>query len=443
MSRLEPMLTWYPLTFAQLDFWEEFRAHPGVAVSTVAHVTRFEGKVDVAALARAIRQTVAESDVLALRFRETADGPTQTVDRCRMPLLQQIDLRSCPDPQTEARRMMDADIAKPMDLTRDLLSAQWLMRTADATWLWYCRGHHIFLDGYAMALIERRVARIYAHLTRDSDAGQPLAPFAAYLEEEAAYRAGPQHLTAAAFWRDAIAAGPDLPVLTKGSEDYPAKPLCAEIDLSDLSHPLGRAAAALQIGEADLLTLLAGIWLCRHPCGPNQPEATDRVIWLPYMSRFGSVSANIPAMVVNIFPFRVALNRGASLRENLVAAAGSLRRHRRHGRYRIEQMAQDCGLSSRQRFLFSPLVNVMPFDMAEYPGLRTEREVLAAGPADGFNMTFACDSRSADLILWLEADPVLTSPELFDFHRQRFPAFLRDSVTSFSQAGPEALRAAS
>ncbi|SES76424.1 condensation domain-containing protein [Paracoccus homiensis] len=427
-SEEQSRLDWWPLTLAQLDFWEEYLAHPGVAVSTVAHSTRFQGDLDQAALVCAIRQVAAETDVMSLRFRQTPDGPMQAVDPGQRPVLQQVDLRDHPDPEAEATRRMQADIQSPLDLTRDLLAALWLLRLPDA-WIWYCRGHHIFLDGYAMALIERRVAALYAEMTGGPATHAPFAPFTDYLREEDAYRTGPLHEKARAFWAERLAAAPPLRVLDKGSEDYPASPLTAEIDLSDLVQPLRACATALQLGEADLLTLLSAIWLWHHPGTQDQPACRDQVIWLPYMSRFGSVSVSIPAMVVNIFPFTLRYDPARDLAQNLRDLSGDLRRHRRHGRYRIEQMGQDQGLSKRQRYLFSPLINVMPFETASYPKLRCERDVLAAGPADGFNMTFAHSARDAVLMLYLEADPTLTPPDLFHRHVGGLTAYLQDCLT--------------
>lgn len=425
MNGLLSDLDWHPLTLAQLDFWEEFRAHPGVVVSTVAHATRFEGDLDPAALAEAIRIMVAETDVLALRFRDGPDGPRQAVDRSLAPKLRLIDLSAHPTPQTEAQMMMQADLQIPLDLTKGPLSAQWLIRTDDSDWTWYCRGHHIFLDGYAMALIERRVAELYAHLTQGGAAGAPFAGFPQFLAEEDAYRHSLHHTAAGEYWRDQIAQGPSLPVLRKGSEDYPAAPLLAEIGLEDLAEPLRHMGARLDLGAVDLLTLLSGIWLWRHPCRTDQEPRSARAVWLPYMSRLGSVSARIPAMVVNILPFRIEPDPATSLAQNLSSMGRTLRRLRRHGRYRIEQLTRDQGLDSRHRFFFSPLINVMPFDRPEFACCTVDHQVLAAGPGDGFNLSFTSDGRGDGLSLCMEADPKLTPETMFSFHADAFPAFLR------------------
>ncbi|MBL3567737.1 hypothetical protein JMM59_22440, partial [Rhodovulum sulfidophilum] len=56
-------------------------------------------------------------------------------------------------------------------------------------------------------------------------------------------------------------------------------------------------------------------------------------------------------------------------------------------------------------FFFSPLVNVLPFDPPEFPGCTARSEVLAAGPGDGFNLTWSARTDGSDLALSIDADP--------------------------------------
>lgn len=420
---------WHALTLGELDFWEEFRAHPETVVSTVAHATRIDGAVDGAALARAITLTTAESDVLALEFRQIGDAPPQQrVNSALAPLLRQLDLRGKPDPEARAQAEMQADIDRPLDLLAGPLAAQWLIRTGDQAWIWYCRGHHIFLDGYAMALIERRVAQHYTALTTGTAPGQPFTRFTDFLQEEAEFRRGPRHETAGQFWGDYLSTGPALPVLRKGSENYPGQPRSAELPLADLAGALQARAGALGLGWPDLLIMLTGLWLWANPDSDADRMATDRVIWLPFMNRLGSVSAGLPAMVVNILPFRITAGIDSPLETSLRDLATDLRRIRRHGRYRIEQITADRGIGAGHRFFFSPLVNVMPFDPPVFPGCTAQRELLAAGPGDGFNATFAANGRGEGLVLFLDADPSLTSENLFRHHCDGLPGFLRQAL---------------
>ncbi|MFV0410072.1 MAG: condensation domain-containing protein [Paracoccus sp. (in: a-proteobacteria)] len=415
-----------PLTLGQLDFWEEFQAHPGQPVSTVAHMIRLEGRLDQDALAQAITMMAEEADVLSLRFL-AGDPPMQSVDPDRRPALRQLDLRCEAAPEAEARRLMQVDIDHALDLCADPLSALWLIHIGEDRWIWYIRGHHIFLDGYSMALIEKRVAQLYAHLTQGAPAGRPFGKFGDYLAEEAGYRASPQHRSAREFWKEQLAGERQPASLRKGSEGYPVVPHSATIPLPHVSAPLLQAARRLDMGWPDLVTMLCALWLWRVPAS-EQPG--DGLVWLPLMGRMGSIAANIPAMALNIAPFRVAPDPQADLTTVLGAMQRELSAIRKHGRCRIEQIAADLGLNGDERFFFSPLINVMPFGKAHFPGCDCEREVLAAGPGDGFNLTISAGPRAEGLVLHIDADPSLTSLALFDLHVSGLPGFLSESLSS-------------
>ncbi len=421
---------WHPLTLGQMDFWEEFVFHPDQPVSTVAHCLELRGPLDEPALIAALDQAAAEADTLALTFDETPDGGVrQRIDRDRIPRLIRHDLRDVPDPGAAARRIMRADIDAVLDLRRQPLSAQMLLRIAPDRWIWYFRGHHMILDGFGMSLIEGRVARLYAAAVGAGDPGMPFGRLADFLAEDAAYQVGAACARDRAYWLDQLApCRADLPVLRKGTEDYGTAPMRAAFTPgAAFEADLAAAAAHLRLSWADALTLISAAWLALHDPDRADPAA-PLPVWLPYMSRMGSVSANIPAMVVNILPLIVTPQPDESLVGLLTRLAGDLRRHRRHGRYRIEAMARDCGLGAGRRFHFTPLINVMPFAPPQFPGLDATRHVLAAGPGDGFNISFLADGLGRNIAATIEADPATQARDSFPARAAGFEIWLRDAL---------------
>ena len=418
---------WMNLTLGQLDFWEEYLAHPGQPVSTVAHLTRIEGDVNEAALVQALQMVVAETDVLSLRFSLSQSGvPVQCVDPAARPALRRLDLRDKPDPEARARAMMHDDLARPLDLRSGNLSAMWLIRTGPRVWLWYCRGHHIFLDGYSMALIERRAAQLYVHLACGGPEGRPFARFRDYLAEEASHIASDRNGQGRDFWRRRLASAPLPARLSKGCEDYPATPRSTTTDLSHLAGALRKASLRHEMAWPDLLIALIALWLRRNGTGPGKEG--EGILWLPLMGRMASISALVPAMVLNIVPWHLPAGQNVPLAEALARHAADLKTIRRHGRCRIEQIAADAGLGARERFFFSPLVNVMPFDPPVFQGCDSKRDVLAAGPGDGFNVTVTADSRGGNMVLHLDADPALTDATRFRHHAIGLPRFIETAL---------------
>lgn len=416
------------LTLAQLDFWEEFLFHPNEAVSTVAHAIEISGAVDEAALTRAIEATIAEADVLTVRFHRRQNTlPVQTCDPTRAPHLRKMDLSASSDPLAEAIALMTADINQPIDLCSEPLAAEWLVRLGPSRFLWFNRGHHIILDGYSMGLIEQRCAQLYAYFAYSENAGKPLAPFRAYLTEEEAYRQSARHAASGQFWAERAAEVGALPVIRKGEENYAVEGLEFEWDLSGIHSNIETMSQETGLGWADLMTILSAAYLLFRLPGTRKTTAEGAEIlpiWLPYMSRMGSVSVSVPALVVNILPLSVSGLAQDTLAEFVTRSASGLRQLRRHGRYRIEQIAEDYGVASGSRFFFSPLINVVPFNQPNFRGCETHRHVLSNGPNDGFNVTIRAENDGSGMTVRLDADPALTPVSEFREHCRNLPAFL-------------------
>ncbi|ABQ62266.1 hypothetical protein H721_03262 [Brucella ovis IntaBari-2006-46-332] len=429
MARIDFADGWMPLTLPQLDFWEEFSFHPDQPVSTVAHCVEIEGDVDVEKLLRAISQTVREAEVLSIRFSDEKEQgrPVQLCDPAHMPDVDFVDLSAFPDPRAEAGRRMETDLSAPLDLRRDRMSAHALYRIGARQYIWYIRAHHIIIDGYGLALIEQRCGQLYSHFCGQGESGHPFHPFASFIHEEDAYRASPRWEADRKFWQDYLDGPVRLPILDRGAEDYGEAGYHHDVAFrDDISIGLRAMAKATDIGWPDLLVLLSGLYLSRML--PMQGEDEGLTLWLPFMSRWGSVGAHMPGLLVNILPFHLEFDSGETLFSALRRNMDMLKKHRLHGRYRIEQISADRGLVSGSRFFFSPLINVLPFSTPQFAGCRVAREVLANGPGDGFNLTYRADVDGAGLTLKIEAASNMMDAQTFARIAAGLLAFLKASL---------------
>jgi len=427
MANIDADGSWMPLTLPQLDFWEEFMFHPDQPVSTVAHYIDLEGDLDEEALTLAITQTVREAHILSARFQSEApdETPRQICDPDFLPELTLTDLRDQTDPVVSARELMERDLTAKLDLRHDKLSAHVLYQVGDTRYLWYIRAHHIIVDGYGLALIEQRCAQLYNHFCGASEAGLPFHSFASFLKEESQYQQSRRWQGDRTFWADFFTNGEGIEVLERGDEDYGDEGFHG---LSSLPPQFGdrlrACAAAADLGWPDLLTLLSALYLFAKLPGARNDSTDSLTVWLPFMSRWGSVGAHLPALLVNILPFRMEVQSSEKLTDFLTRSAAELRQQRRHSRFRIEQISRDQGLPEGSRYFFSPLINVLPFNSPIFDGCTARRRILDSGPADGFNLTFRGEDDGSGLTLAVDADPSVTSKEEFDRHLNDIPNLL-------------------
>ncbi|WP_058834147.1 non-ribosomal peptide synthetase [Luteimonas abyssi] len=423
-----------PLTEAQAGLWYAQRLAPDNPAFNTAHALWIEGALDVDAFVDAADRAAAEASALALRMRETAQGPRQWLDPAHRPRLDVVDLSADADPDAAARVAMARDRGTPVDPTRDRLALQRLYRVGGERWVWYLRVHHLATDGYGMALLTDRVCALYAQsrlavsvgdgegvpaVVAVPSAGERLASLDGVFAEDAAYRSAERRETDAAYWRETLSGMPAAAGL--GGGHAPAAHDCVRhVEPLDrgFRDSLMRAASALGHPWPDVLTALTAAY-CRRFGG--QGEA---VVGVPYMGRLGSASARVPAMVMNVLPLRVPAMAEADPATFVRTIVKALVRGRRHGRYRGEQLRRDLGLIGGQRRLHGPLINVQPFYRPpSVTGAQAVLEILGTGPVDDATFGFRGDG-TAVLDLEIEANPALYRPDDVAAHAARLRAFL-------------------
>ena len=395
---------WLPLTSAQLDFWEEYRLHPQQTFATVAHCTRFSGAVDVALLARAISLTLLEVAAFSLRFNTAAvaEQAQQRLDSRTSPCLQLIDLQQQPHGERLAMQHMREDMQRVADLTGTDITHSGLFVISPERCLWYLRTHHIIVDGYAMALIEHRVATHYHAMRNNTAAGAELGCFRTFHAEEQAYPTSDRAAKDRLFWQQTLPDIASLPQVKKGEAAYGQRALSSsQLIAATLSQQLVQLADHYDLSWPDVLIALSAAWLF-DIVPPLKMQQDQRVMWMPVMNRRGFAAASVAALAVNTVPMQVILPPETQLADYLLAMVQQLKHLRRHAGYRLRQLGEDRGVAHTQRFFISPFINVQPFDAPYYPGIDTQRQVLAGGAGDGINLIWRANADGSNLTLDLD-----------------------------------------
>jgi enterobactin synthetase component F len=420
-----------PLTEAQTGLWYAQRMDLNNPIFNTGQYAELRGPLNLDAFRRAVDTTMTEADGLAVRVIDTPEAPLQVVDPALRPVLQVIDLRGEAEPRTAALARMRADMHGPVNTGVGPMASQRLFVLGADHHLWYQRVHHVATDGYGMALIDSRVAQLYAAYSGASqDAGQPFGAFQTVLDEDAEYRASALRERDRAFWLNAFAQPAPVANLAEGTPVSGHRFLHASTALPEaLAAAMRTLESATEVSWPDILVALTAAYLCRHS------GQRTTVVGVPWMGRLGSVSARVPAMVMNIVPLQVTVDEDAPIGDFLVETSKAMRRARRHGRYRSEQLRRDLGLLGGRKRLYGPLVNVLPFDDAwGLAGLDAQRHILGTGPVDDLSVTFRADNTGHGLRLAIDANPALYSQDDVAAHLARLEHFLAKALAAASLA---------
>ncbi|MFF9011804.1 amino acid adenylation domain-containing protein [Streptomyces sp. NPDC014870] len=406
-----------PVTGGQSGIWLAQQIDPDSSAYNIVFALDLRGDVDLDRLAAAVRQSVDEAENLHVRVTAEHGVPRQTAHRTPydVPV---VDLRGAEDPAREAEAWMAADRERTLDLARDTLFGHALLRLADDHVLWYQRYHHIVTDGMGVALVTRRAGRLY---TAGDDAPAPRDwALDRLVDADGAYRASTAHQDDRAYWLDRMAHRAEPVRLVERAPLPMTRRLRRTSELP--TGLTGRLhAAAERAGTRVSRVLVAAVAAYLHRVSGEQ----DLVLGLPIAARQDPAAAEIPGMVSNIVPLRLAVRPGTTGTELLTAVRHTVGEAVAHGRYRAEDLARELGLADGVNELVGPTVNVLPRpEDLRFGDHATELEPVWLGPVSDLAVSFAeCDG-GRGLRVHLDADAAVCDEETLRGHETRLLALL-------------------
>ncbi|OWA20943.1 non-ribosomal peptide synthetase [Streptomyces sp. CS057] len=415
------------LTAGQRGIWYALQGDPANPVFSAAEHVDIDGPVDAELFEAALRQVVAETEALRVRFAEDAEGPYQVVlDGVDWPF-PVLDVSGEADPETAVREWISADLRRPVDLAEGPPFGFALFRVADGRHVWYQRHHHIVLDGLSVGMVTHRVAEIYSA----SVAGEPCPPVSPgglrdLVEADAAYHGSEEFEDDRRFWTEQLADRPEVLGLAGRPTRYPDAPLLRAVDRIGPGVVAAMKSIAREADTVWLTVPVAAQALYVH----RMTGRRDVVLAFPVRARPDGAAAEVPGMVSNVVPLRLSVRPGATVAELLRHVSRQIRGAVRHQRYRYEDLRRGTGALADGTRLVGPRINLITFDYdLDFGGARGAARNLVIGHDD--DLTVFVDARTDDggLRVEISANPDLYTTAEVDRHRERLTGLIRAIAT--------------
>ncbi|AVA24298.1 non-ribosomal peptide synthetase [Rhizobium sp. NXC24] len=388
------------LTAPQTEIWLAEQLTPGTARYNIAEYLEIQGPVDQILFERALRQTVCEAESLHVSFFDGDEGPRQIRRRRTDWSFPVIDVSAEADPRAAAEAWMQADLARPADLVHGPLFAYALFHAGPDRAFWFQHYHHIVMDGYGAALLARRLADVYTALAAGRvPERSPFPTFAELLASDAEYRQTEAFLRDRAYWTKRFADRPE-PAGALGwrstGGDILRHRAHLPVETGEALRDLARRAGATL---PQLMIALGVAYLHR------MHDQADLVIGCPVTARAGRTLRQIPSMVSNVVPLRLAVTPGTSLMDLIGQVGREVRQALRHQRYRYEDLRRDLGLAANRQHLFTTAINIEPFDYSlSFGGHVAAARNLANGPVRDLDLYVFDRGADAPLEIALDAN---------------------------------------
>ncbi len=253
-----------PLSYAQERLWFLEQLMPGLAVYNLPLAVRLTGRLDRAALGRALAAVVARHEVLRTGFRTVEGRPAQAIaaaDETAVPL-SLVDLRglgAAGQPAAAiaplAERLATDEAGELFDLARGPLLRARLVQVADDEHLLLLTIHHIASDGWSLGVLVGELGTLYA------GGAPPALPiqYADYAVWQRRWLAGEVLARQLDYWRRQLAGLPVLELPTDRPRPAVSRHRGGQVRLA---IPPALAAELKKLGRASgatlFMTLLAG-----------------------------------------------------------------------------------------------------------------------------------------------------------------------------------------
>ncbi|HEY0727697.1 MAG TPA: amino acid adenylation domain-containing protein, partial [Pyrinomonadaceae bacterium] len=383
VSRERPL----PLSFAQQRLWFIDQLEPANPLYNTPGALRLTGRLDVAALERALNEIVRRHETLRTTFNVVDGEPVQIISApCTLtiPLTDLSELDEA-DREREAQRLIAAEAQRPFDLSHGPLLRAALLRLREDEHLLLFTMHHIISDGWSAGVLAREATTRYAAFT-----GQETTPLAELPVQYADY----------AVWQRKWLRGETLnaqfdywstqleglsPVLELPLDHPRPKvrsrrgafvPVVFDEELTKSLKRLSRAE-----GATLFMTLLAGFQtlLSRYT------EQTDVAVGVPLANRHRREIEGLIGFFVNTLVMRTDLSGDPAFRELLArvreVALGAYAHQDLPFEMLVErfQPARDAGHTPFFNVLF--VFQNLPHSTPEFPGLKIEQLDVSTGTA--------------------------------------------------------------
>jgi amino acid adenylation domain-containing protein len=171
----------FPLSYAQERLWFLDQLEPGSAAYNIPAAVRLSGRLDEAALARALTEVVRRHEVLRSSFASEGGRPMQRIAPAAALPLPVVDLSGlrCPGREATAREeaartAAAAELRRPFDLAAGPPLRALLLRLTPVERILVLTVHHIVSDAWSMRILVREAATLYAAFAAAGPSGERL-----------------------------------------------------------------------------------------------------------------------------------------------------------------------------------------------------------------------------------------------------------------------------
>ncbi|MBI3233187.1 MAG: AMP-binding protein, partial [Bacteroidetes bacterium] len=200
----------FPLTKVQHAIWISQRLHPMSALFNIGGYAVIQGEVDRDVFQQAIDALIRQNNALRIRMTSLDGKEALYFDENYSLEVPFYDFSASENAVLDCENWINENFKISANIETEFFTTV-LLKSAENTFYWYVKVHHLIADGFSLSLIFNQVTEIYSQLKNtDFDTSEPFYDFTKHLLEDQSYTDSVKYENDKAFWIEKFKNAPDV-----------------------------------------------------------------------------------------------------------------------------------------------------------------------------------------------------------------------------------------
>ncbi len=369
-----------PLSSNQREIWLDQRLHSSLPLYNIGGYLEIDGPIDTVLFETALQVLVRRHDALRTILIPETDGvPTQVFLQDSPTTARSLDFCKEKDPHGAALDWMQRQFDKPFTLHEQPLCELALLKINPHLFQFFGKFHHIVVDGWSIALINKSLADIYSHLARDQEPSLDAPSYTAFISDDCRYMASERYEVDLQYWTALYRTPPEALFTPRHFRQSSRSITSSQSRTSLLTRSFYNQLLAFSrdTESSPFHVMLAALYVYFA----RTMQIEELTVGVPIRNRKNSDFKNTVGLFAGVSAARFQFGTCLSFGELLESIGNSLRSEYRHQRFPIGDLNRALGLQKLGRKqLFDIQLNYARHDHdIPLDGHRTRSTSLSGG----------------------------------------------------------------
>jgi amino acid adenylation domain-containing protein len=343
----------YPLTSPQREIWFDQMLHDGVPLYNIGGYVKIPGPINPVLFEQAVNLLVQKHDTLRTMLTEVQDEDGVLMQTYAEPLTVTVplhDFSTQAQPDEAAMAWMQQRFVEPFELTGQPLFRYDLVKISDKCYYWLLQYHHLIIDGYGVALLNRSLAEIYTQLANEQVPNLNSPSYINFIENDRAYVESEAFNKQRQYWLSKFPSPPEPLFTPRYRYHYTDNLIGSGCEVLYLPRDFyNRLKNKAKQHNATLFHLLLG---ALYVYFTRIAGRDDFAIGLPVLNRANAQFKQTAGLFTGVTPALFDFGKELTFAELLQQINKTLKANYRHQRFPVSEINRAVGLGTERSQLF-------------------------------------------------------------------------------------------